>query len=266
MPEHLRNHRPNTEMSYDERLQRQCDDNNSRSGDLTGYNCPMCMNRGGSYVVSDGYVKFRVCDCQDMRDSIRRAKNSGLGNLLDLCTFDNFKDTDPWQRAIKDSALAFVHDETGSWFYIGGQVGAGKTHICTAIVGEMLKAGKSARYMLWRDEAVRLKAVVNNDVEYARLINPLKAVDVLYIDDFFKTARGADGRAKLPTDGDINVAFELINSRYNDLKKVTIISSEHTVDDILTFDEGLGSRIYQRTKAYCNLIAQGEGRNYRLKG
>ena len=42
--------------------------------------------------------------------------------------------------------------------FIGGQVGAGKTHLCTAMVGEFLKRGISAKYMLWRDDALKLKA------------------------------------------------------------------------------------------------------------
>ena len=89
-------------------------------------------------------------------------------------TFDKFQTESPWQEAVKNSALKFLEDHDRKWFFIGGQVGAGKTHLCTAMVGEFLKRGISAKYMLWRDEALKLKAVVNDDTAYSNLIKPLE--------------------------------------------------------------------------------------------
>ena len=111
---------------------------------------------------------------------------------------------------------------------------------------------------------MKLKAVVNDDTAYSNLIKPLKTVPVLYIDDFFRTGNDEAGRKKAPTQGDINVAFELINYRYNN-NLVTILSSELTVDQILFFDEAVGSRIYQRTKEYHWDIAKDPHKNHRLK-
>lgn len=216
--------------------------------------------------LRDGEQVLRECHCMEIRRSLKRIERSGLSDMLEDCTFDTFIITDDWQKPIKQSAMNFVNDNFGKWFFVGGQVGAGKTHLCTAIVGELLKAGRSARYMLWRDEIVQLKACVTDDTEYAKLINPLKSVDVLYIDDLFKTARGADGQAKPPTAGDLNVAFEIFNARYNNKKLVTIISCEHYIDDLTNIDEAVGSRIYQRTKDHCNIIGRDKRRNYRMVG
>ena len=74
--------------------------------------------------------------------------------------------------------------------FAGGQVGCGKTHICTGIVRELIKQGREARYMLWRDESTAIKATVKYPEEYAALVEPLKTVDVLYIDDFLKPTAG----------------------------------------------------------------------------
>lgn len=201
----------------------------------------------------------------ESRRSIRRIEKSGLADMLESCTFDNFETVEPWQISLKQSALDYIGDNLGKWFFVGGQVGAGKTHICTAIVGELLKQGRSARYMLWRDEVVPLKASVTDDFQYAKLINPLKSVDVLYIDDFFWTPKDEGGKAKPPTPGDLNVAFELINHRYNNKNLVTIISCEHYIDALTDIDEAVGSRIYQRTKDYCNIIGRNKSRNYRMR-
>ena len=77
--------------------------------------------------------------------------------FLSAYTFDSYRADEVWQKPIWDGAHAYLDDYTGKWWYIGGQVGAGKTHICTAITGEMLRRGMEVRYMLWRDEATALE-------------------------------------------------------------------------------------------------------------
>ena len=255
----------NTELSTEQRLEQECIAYNATQGNLEGYDCEDCMNRGGYYVIQDEAVVFRQCHCHDIRASLRRIQSSGLEDMLDTCTLDNYNASEDWQERIKKSAADYIRESKGKWFYIGGQVGSGKTMICTAIVGELLKAGKSARYMLWRDEIVQIKACVTDDVQYSKLINPLKSVDVLYIDDFFKTALDEYGKRKPPTQGDLNVAFELLNSRYCSKDKITIISCEHFIDELLSFDEAVGSRIYERSKGFRNHVKRESGRNYRMK-
>ena len=101
--------------------------------------------------------------------------------------------------------------------------------------------------MLWRDDSVKLKATVNDDSEYERLIRPLKTCDVLYIDDLYK------GGA---SEADKKLAFELLNYRYNG-KLITIISTERLIPDLLNIDEATGSRIYQRSRD-SNLTITGQ--------
>ena len=158
--------------------------------------------------------------------------------------------------------MEFAKNPDG-WFFLGGQSGAGKTHLCTAICREFLLSGKRVIYMLWRDEVVKLKAMVNESDEYRDLVDKYKQADVLYIDDLFKTGRGQDNMVQKPTAADVNVAFEIINYRYNNPGKITIISSECTEDELLDIDEAIGGRIYERAKAFS--IAKNRDRNYRMK-
>lgn len=248
-----------SELSYSEFKQKICDSDNQQRGELTGYDCPDCLNRGYFSVLRGDEIVVRECKCAEVRASIRRIQNSGLAEVLEEYTFDNFKTEQTWQKVIKGIALRFVGDHDGKWLYAGGQVGAGKTHLCTAVAGELLKQGKSVRYMLWRDDSVQLKGCVNDDYEYSRLIEPLKRVDVLYIDDLFKTMQG-----KAVTQADVNLAFELLNFRYINKHLITILSGEKSVDDLIGIDEAVGSRIYQRSKDYCIDIARDKSRNYRL--
>lgn len=238
---------------------------NATPGTLTGYDCADCMNRGYTYRPDGDYIIARECHCMEIRRSLQNIERSGIKGLLEQCTLENFQTPEPWQSRMKEKAQNFLTDHIGKWFYAGGQVGCGKTHICTAICGELLKQGIAVRYMLWRDEVVKLKAVVNDSEEYGRLINPLKTAPVLYVDDFFKTSDTEDGQKKKPTQGDLNVAFEILNYRYINQDLVTIISSERSIDDLIDCDEATGSRIYQRTKDYCCYIGTGKNRNYRLR-
>ena len=119
--------------------------------------------------------------------------------------------------------------------------------------------GVDVRYMLWRDISVRAKALVNDEAEYKRLVDPLKTVRCLYIDDLFKTGKGQE-----PTTGDVNLAFEILNNRYNDEKKLTIISTERDIEQLLNIDEAVGSRVYERSRDFY-LQLSGK-KNWRLMG
>lgn len=232
-----------------------------------GYNCDICRNKG--YIIKlaeyeDGtfHQVCTDCKCVEIRNSIMRMKRSGLKDIIKDYTFDKFEDTEPWQKAIKSAAMDYARNPEG-WFFLGGQSGAGKTHLCTAICREFLLAGKRVMYMLWRDDIVKIKGAVTDSEEYSKLIDKFKTIDVLYIDDLFKTGKAADNSIQKPTGADINVAFEIINYRYNNPSLLTIISSELTEDELIDIDEAIGGRIYERSKAFT--IGKSRDRNYRIR-
>lgn len=233
-----------------------------------GYNCKVCLNKG--WIMRAGpdprgvWTTFNSeCKCQAVRRTIKRMKRSGLKNIIKDYTFDKFEATDPWQQTIKDAAMEYAKDPHG-WFFIGGQSGAGKTHICTAICREFLLGGREVKYMLWRDDIVQIKQAVNDYERYTDLMDQYKKVEILYIDDLFKTGKSVDGDIQKPTGADINAAFEILNFRYNDPDKLTIISSECTINDILEIDEAVGGRIFEKAKAFS--LKPDRSRNYRLRG
>lgn len=253
-----------------EYLQRKCEMENRIPGGLSGFHCPECLNRGVIYAVRGNEMVSRECRCLTVRRARWRLEKSGLEPLMERCTFENYNVSQPWQRDILDKARHFLDDPRGRWFYIGGQVGAGKTHICTAITAALMRRGMDTRYMLWRDAVVQIKAVVNDDEEYARLTGPLKTVPLLYIDDFLKTSMDTDKYGKrfrkLPSTGDINVAIEIIGARYIRPELVTVISGEWLIDELLTIDEAMASRIYQRVGPYRLNVRRETARNLRIKG
>lgn len=258
------------DMTPQEREQMKVDGYNAEPGTLNeqdGYNCTICKNRGDIAVLNEypagcwGW-KAVECKCMSTRASIRRMQQSGLKNIIKDYTLDKYKADEPWQKTIKDAAEAYVRDPKG-WFFIGGQSGAGKTHICTAICREFLLNGRKVVYMLWRDDIAKLKSFAMEGEQRHEMIERFKRAEVLYVDDLFKTGKGKDGEKQQPSSADINAAFEIFNHRYNNPHLLTIISSESTADDILQIDEAVGGRIFE--KAVVLNLAPDMSRNYRLR-
>jgi DNA replication protein DnaC len=179
--------------------------------------------------------------------------------LLDECTFEHYEATADWQKHALSLAQNYLEYGDNLWLFFGGMSGSGKSHLCTAVCGELLKRNNAVRYMMWDSESKALKSLVNDTYEYEKRMNELKSVKVLYIDDFLKVQRGQQ-----PTPADINLAFEIINHR--DVKNLrTIISTEKTIDDIISLDEALGGRINRRSRGYQMNIAYDKNKNFRLR-
>lgn len=253
-------------MTEFEREQFLTDYANAREGELhleDGYDCRKCKNKGVIYIrlTEPPYREVtRQCSCMKARRSIRRMKASGLEPLIGRYTLDRYEATEDWQKVIKEKAEAFIREVDAledKWFFMGGGVGTGKTHICTAIAVELLRKRKEVRYMLWVDEAKRIKASTNDE---PGMVDELKGVEVLYIDDLFKPI----GRQEVSA-ADIRLAYEIINYRYLRPELITIISSELHIMEIEDMDSALGSRIYEKTKNTALNIAKIKERNYRMR-
>ena len=226
---------------------------NAQLGSLGESNCPLCRNRGYIAAEEDGMFRLQECECMGKRRALRRIRRSGLADLLEEYTFEAYQTPRQWQAAALQKAKDYAVNGAGRWMYVCGKPGTGKTHLCTAVVGQLIAVGKEARYMLWREEAPQLKAMVNEREYYNRVMGELIRAPVLYIDDFLK---GCVSQA------DVNLAFELLNARYNSRHTMTLLSSERTVEELLDMDEALGSRIYERAKGYT---IKAEPENWRLR-
>lgn len=206
---------------------------------LGGVDCALCGNSGTLTEVRDGILYARECSCMKQRRSLRNVQRSCVGGLMDKYSFGNYDTSAPEYKRLVEKGKEFIGSRD-KWLYICGRPGSGKTHLCIAICSELLKSHE-VKYMVWRDVAPRLKAAVNDTGEYMSILAPLKNAEILYIDDFLKGSANP---------ADINLAFELINSRYNNNLR-TIISTERNLEEILSLDEALGSRIREKSKGFC---------------
>lgn len=213
----------------------------------------LCYNDKMDYY----YFALADCKCRNTDSINKKIAESGLKRELERKTFKSFVADNYFRKVLRDKAVEFLQAVKGGsccWFYVGGQSGSGKTHICTAISGRFLNNNQIVVYMRWVDEMRRLKADLGNTSR----IDEFKKAQVLYIDDLFKGG-------KYPTDYEIGVVFEILNYRdTNEL--VTIISSELTDCRLRMIDEAVYGRIKMNTgDRFMISIGKDEGKNYRLR-
>lgn len=218
-------------------------------------NCTKCNNTGYIfYTDQHGYESAKQCDCVKQRQSLARLERSGLSGLLEKYTFDRYQAKYDFQKDLLTKAKNYLK-EKDKWFLVVGQSGSGKSMICTAICGEILKQGKEVRFMSWLTESVKLKQNVNNAEVYEPLMEDYKNCEVLYIDDFFKN--------ESLTSADLKLANEIINYRCVANKR-TLISSERLIGNLIEVDEAIIGRIIEKSGEYVTEIV-GKEKNYRLK-
>lgn len=237
---------------------------NNKQGELTGYDCPICKNKGEIMVVKDGQKYYPECSCMQIRRCVENMQRSGLGELLNQKKFSNYICTEEWQKDVVNKAKRFI-ESNGNAFIFCGQSGIGKTHICTAISRALLNKGIPLKYMLWVDESKKIKQAIKDETKYAELVDELKNVQALYIDDFFKVSKKT-----VPSDADISLAIEIINYRYNlaqtsKKRYVTIISTELSIKQLNDLDNALCGRLCEMAGKDFILSVFGEEKNYRLK-
>ena len=238
---------------------------NQRKGNLKEFDCELCLNRGFiSYYDQDNDTSYiDDCECMKVRKSKKNAEESGMKELLSH-KLRFFEATEPFQIDMREKAKDYILNahKSKEWFLALGQSGCGKTHICSSICNERmtrydedLKRYTQVKYMIWNDFADRIKKM-NYDSDRDSYFDEFAKSEVLYIDDFLK------GKF---TDADLNLAFRLINYRYNN-DLVTIISSELLMKELRAIDEAIAGRMKQKaTNRYMVQIGRDEERNYRFK-
>lgn len=223
--------------------------------DLGGVDCPKCANTGRIIEQGPGLLDLRVreCSCMRLRRSLRSLRKAGMSDMARRYTMENYIADTSHRKNVKKIAEDFINSDSG-WFFIGGQSGSGKTHICTAICNKLMeKESAELVFMPWRDDSMALKTGFRDREWYQTKITKLKRVPILYIDDLFKGG---------VTEADVKLAFEILNARYNDTALRTIISCEIDLDGIMKIDEAVGGRIYERSRGFT---VRAPAENYRLK-
>jgi DNA replication protein DnaC len=222
------------------------------------YTCPECSDTG----FIDG---VRMCKC--FREALVRATihSSGIGNLIEKQSFDNFdlnwyKDDEKTYELMKANLAAAKNycknfTKNKSNLLLIGKTGTGKTHISTAIAREVINMGYDVIY----DSVQNIVSDFEDD-KFRRSYNTeeLKAekyleCDLLIIDDL-----GTEFANQVT----LSCLYNLLNTRQNK-GLATIISTNLGAEELAHKYE---DRIYSRIVGAGTRVLPFAGRDRRIFG
>ncbi|MER2009023.1 MAG: DnaA/Hda family protein, partial [Psychrobacillus sp.] len=252
------------------------------------YLCNICKDAGGSMVMKkagektfykdiDGTIKettlrfdteeWKECECAKIRKINRLIKSSEITEEFQKMGFTNFDTTGvvPEIARMKETALMYYNhfDQIKSSrinsCLFNGQPGCGKTHLLTAISNNLMhKKQVPVLYFPFRDGVNNISA--NGFEKKDDIIQQMKQVDVLFIDDLFKPIGGK----QTAKDWMVEIIFEVVNHRY--LNKLPIlVSTELTFEQLVMIDEALASRIFEMSSDFTSVVPHNMMNNYRLR-
>lgn len=150
-------------------------------------------------------------------------------------TFDSFIETPENRKALKVARLYSKRVIDGTILqlpqnslYIFGAYGTGKTHLAAAIANEVISNGKSVVYTRFGELCRDVKRAFDSKAKEGEehILRKYKTCYLLILDDL--------GKERI-TDWSLALLFELIDSRYRDMKPTVITANysvEQTVDKL----------------------------------
>ena len=256
------------ELTNKEEVEFQCENYNARIGKLNlvdGINCDICKNRGVVarivYNEEEQLYEFTptYCQCNRKRKLVQIAKDNGFEEMLKIRLRD-YKVMYEWQKKCYDKVYQYCLKENNSnkWFLALGQSGCGKTTLASIVANNLFNnANKEVYYIIWTDFIAKLKRDLMSDMsdDVSDYLEEIKNCEVLFLDEIIKKYNETD----------LKYLIEIINYRYqNNLK--TILTSEHTLDNLLDIDEATFGRAVERAKEYIIDIEKDRKKNIRLMG
>ena len=206
------------------------------------YTCKDCLDTG--------FVGTKMCSCMRILLAEAGFRSSGLGNLIDRQSFDNFSFDYYAEDRETLSLMRYAYNECKEYaegFTVGngnlllmGGTGLGKTHLSTAIARRVIERGydvlyESAPNVFSAFEYDRFRARGDEASRSERYMN----AELLIIDDL---------GTEMPTQFSISCLYNLINTRLN-RGKSTIVSTNLSENELSrTYDARITSRLFGEYK------------------
>ena len=226
------------------------------------YECNICKDTEWIFKKdARGYEYATPCECRERKMALRLMANSGIreeDTKKGLGDFETFGESG--LIFAKKTAATYckefeqIRDSRHNSLLLCGASGRGKTTLGMAVANNLIKNCVGVRYMAYRDDVTKLKQLITDEYAYNEQMYRLKTAKVLFIDDMLK--------GKL-TESDVNIMYEIINYRYLE-RLPMIISTEKLPNELLDFDEAIGSRVMEMCKGYV-VTFDSSIPNYRMR-
>lgn len=202
------------------------------------YECPLCSD--------SGYVGIRMCDCMKKALTLAGFESSGIANLLETQTFDNFsldfyREKPEIHRAMsglfafaKDYANSFDPATSRNLLMMGG-TGLGKTHLSSAIARRVIEGGFDVFYVTAINMVSDFEAEQfgnHRDIK-GEFTDKYFECDLLILDDL---------GTELTNQFTVSCLYNVINMRIN-RRLPTVISTNLTQNELMQkYSERITSR------------------------
>ena len=214
----------------------------------TQYKCPYCHDSGWKIVTKDdGREVCRPCECLKRKKAINALKDSGIAEVFQDRTLDNYIPKNKVQSDALNRSKQFV-EIFGKYdmhmnFILMGQNGAGKTHLSIGIANALIKKNVLVRYVTFQDLLATF-ANAKKEKDLYKVINQYKDAELLVIDDIFRTTIREWNGQKNPLMSHIDAMFQIIDYRYFK-KKGIVVTCEKTIEELSNMDRAITGRLVE---------------------
>jgi len=164
-------------------------------------------------------------------------------------TIKDYKPLNEFQTKLKTLSEHYFKDyEKGNFYslFIGGSNGIGKSYFMDLIFNKFKAEGATTLKVNYFELMQEIKSCLKNGEEennYRQLMERLKHVQILFIDDFIKPS--------CFNQADLKYLYQIINYRYEQ-EYITLYTSELLLAEVKKIDEALGGRILESCSIkYC---------------
>lgn len=223
-----------------------------------------CQNSNVGYLLTPEEDRFVLSSCKYKKEALKLAQEGSLiktlfvpKNILNA-NLEQFDLTTENRRKINQYILEFIGSQKNHQFmkglYLYGDFSTGKTFVLGAVANELAKNQTKSLLIYFPDLIVEMKNAIGTP-RFEELMNYLKSVDVLFLDDL-----GSENMTAWVRD---EVLGPVLNYRLMEEKPIFISSNiDPTRDDLLrhfsitnsSADQLKGQRIISRLTGLVKMI------------
>lgn len=207
--------------------------------------CQSSIKGYSPIIDAKGLLSYYRCSLYERQQAVfaheKNKANAAIPRLYKKMTFETLEDVGNTNTIKLAKSIASGNEELKGLFLFG-EPGCGKTHIAIATLQEWLNH-KSGLFYTMPQLAGYMRYLVKDDVNLAELMTKLKNTELLVIDDL-----GAEKWSEFIG----QQMFELLNER-NTNERLTIITSNLTLDELVEHMESQGARLASRIAGMCEI-------------